>query len=315
MPANWSRRRALTALAALPTASFAGCSALRPSDDEQQEYTLHLRSLDGSLADHLLWTPDDVESSRDDLEEAARRQAIEDGRFTTYGFPAISEDGEYTEYEGSYYRLSVVVTGEKPMDRHVLRLRWLGDEGDEDVPEPDAAIDDLPGVDRNAAMIAYFGARGREHGGDGPERMVERGGFVYRRDLADDSVLVPDPEYETLSQHGTVLRVDAGEERVREPAYSVVATELGDSMEEYAAAVDAARLDARLSERDLSEEQRRMLLQAEGGEGYAETTPLDEPFEGLLDALDLDDVERGIARKYIRYDGRDYESELYVNDV
>lgn len=314
MPARWSRRRTLTALAALPTATLSGCRGFQTNDDdEQREFTLHVRDLEESLAEHLLWSPEAIESPRDDLETEARRRAIEDGRYTTYGFPAIREEGEYTEYEGSYYRLSVVVTGEKAIDRHVLRLRWLGGEDDEDVPEADAAIEDLSGVDRNAAMFAYFGARAREHDGDAPDRMVERGGYVYRLDLADDSVLVPDPEYETLSHHGAVLRVETSEERIPEPAYSVVATKLGDSMEAYAAAVDGARLDVRLSERDLPEEQRRILLRAEGGEGYAETTPLDESFADLLDALDLDGDEDRIQRKYLRYDGRDYETELYVN--
>jgi len=310
MSARWSRRQTLTALAALPTASLAGCSALQ-SNDERQEYTLNLRDLDGSLAEHLLWSPDEIESSRDELEAEARQKAIEDGRYTTYGFSAIGEDGEYTEYEGTYYRLSVVVTGEKPMDRHVLRLRWLGDEDDESVPEPDAAVEDLPAPDRNAAMIAYFAARAREHG-DGPDRMTERGGFVYRRNLAAESVLVPDSEYATLSTHGTVLRVEASEERSPEPAYSVVATKLGDSMDEYARAVDGARLDVRLDAGDLSGEQRRIFRRATG-DGYAETTPLDEPFADLLDALGVDDIEGRMARKHLRYDGDDYEYELYVN--
>ncbi|SFR99897.1 hypothetical protein SAMN05216559_2278 [Halomicrobium zhouii] len=316
MPARWSRRRTLTALAALPATSLAGCTALQSydEDDEQREYSLHVRDLDEPLAEHLLWSPDEIESSWDELEAEARRGAIEDGRYTTYGYSAINDEGEYTAYEGSYYRLSVVVTGEKSIDRDVLRLRWVGDEDDEDVPEADVAVEDLPDVDSNAAMIAYFAARGREHGVGAPDELTEHGGYVYRQNTASESVLVPDPEYETVSTHGTVLRVDASVERIREPAYSVVATELGDSMAEYADAVDGAQLDVRLSESDLSEEQRRMFLRATG-DGYAETAPLDEPFADLLDALDVDDVDDGVARKYLRYDGRDYQHELYVNTV
>lgn len=314
MPAHWSRRRALAALATAPAASLAGCGALRSATDgEERTYTLHFRDLDESLAEHLLWSPDELESPGDDLEATARRRAVEDGQFTTYGFSPISAEGEYTEYGGSYYRLSVVVTGRRPMDRYVLRLRWLGEEGDDGVPEPDAEIDELPGIDRSAAMAAYFAARSREYDSDGgPEEITERGGYVYRRDGSERSVLVPDSKYDALSQHGTVLRVEVNRERVREPAYSVVATEIGNTKAEYASAVDAAHLDVRLSPDALSEEQRRMVRRAMG-ESYEESTPLPEAYDGLLEALDVDDVDEGVARRYVRYDGRDYEYELYVN--
>ncbi len=313
---SWTRRRTLAALGTLPAASLAGCNDLvSASDDEaEEEYSLHLDSLDESLAERMLWSPEQFDGPTDDQQAEARRAAIEDGRYTTYGFPAISEDGEYTEYEGSYYRLSVVITGSKAIDRHVLRLRWLGRADDEDVPDPDAAIEDLPDPDRNAAGIAYFAARAREHG-DGPDDLAEHGGFVYRRDLAADSVLVPDPEYETLSFHDhTVLRVEASEERLVEPAYSVVATELGDSMAEYADAVDAAKLDHRLSSADLSEAERELVVRARG-DGYEEATPLSDAFDSLLRTLDLDDPADAISRGYLRYDGDDFRYELYVNEA
>ena len=310
---SWSRRRTLAALGAVPTASLAGCRGLVASSSDAQTYTLALDSLDETLAEHVLWSPGRFEGPGDDLEARARTAAIEDGRYTTYGFAAISESGEYTEYEGSYYRLSVVITGSRTMARNVLRLRWLGRVGDDGVPEPAAAVEDLPAPDGNAATIAYVAARAREHGGGAPDGAIERGGYVYRRGRAADSVLVPEPAYDTLSFHDTVLRVEVSEERFREPAYSVVATKLGDSMAEYAAAVDAAKLDVRLSSADLSEEERRIVTRSRG-DSYEEATPLSDAFDSLLRTLGLDDVDASaISRGYVRYDGDDLRYELYVN--
>lgn len=316
-----SRRTLLAAIGSTGVAALAGCSDL--ASPQRLEYALHVDRLERPITAYARWTPDDRETPWATEQRSAWETAVTGGRYTTYGYPPLPAD-EYTEHEGTYYRLHVDITGSERIERSVLRLEWVGrvDELD-DVPEH-VARDDLPPLDRNNVMPAYFAARAREYGGSAPWDAVERGGTVYRHLDAAESELAPTPEHEYVRVHDTVLSVEVTQERLVEPAYTATATKVADSAAAFERVADAALVDVRLRSRDLSTAVRDLLRRTVGLDVYREETPLSDTYRELLvllgfhDLLELSsDADRGDARNglYLKFDDEYHRYSCYVNTV
>lgn len=320
-----SRRRFLAGASGLALPALAGCQSLDAEslagNDSEYEYALSLDRVD-SLAQNALWRPAEDRDRWSDERRDAWRTVTDGGAYATYGYTPIPDD-EYTERDGTYYALSTEVTSRKRIERSVLRLRWVGREDDLDDPPDATPVDDLPPFDGNAAMLAYFAARGRHSGGGAPWDAIERGGVVYRNAEGVESELVPEPDHEYLKTHGTVLRVDVVRRTLSEPEHTTTARKVADSPEEFAAVAEAALVDSFLDTYSLSAEETEILREARSRESYAETTPLSDAYRGVLEALELEgslyfgggEGPDSVNRKFLKWQGDHYRFALYVNDA
>jgi hypothetical protein len=262
----------------------------------------------------VLWEPDDNPPVPVlDRNEAVRATAAGE-RPTTYGYRPIPTD-EYVEYDGTYYALDIVVTGVKEIERHLLRLTWVGDT--DELEDPPEAIEhgDLPPIDRHAVKPAYFAARAREHDGGAPWDIIEEGGYVYRHLDDYTSELAPKPEHEYVRFNDTILEVTVGAKTLTEPAYTGVRIPIADSRAAFERALDGSMVDARIEKSALSAEAKTIISRGD----YTEETPLSQAFEeviralGLRELLKADDPPTAENGLHLSYDGSYYRYGLYVN--
>jgi hypothetical protein len=267
-----------------------------------------------SLAPKVLWEPEDHHSVPfNNRNEAVRATAAGD-RPTTYGYRPIPTD-QYVEYDGTYYALDIVVTGVTEIDRHVLRLMWVGDT--DDLEDPPEAIEhgDLPPIDRHAVKPAYFAARAREHDGGAPWDIIEEGGYVYRHLDDTTSELAPEPEHDHVRFNETILKVTVETKTLTEPAYTGVRIPIADSRAAFERSLDGSMVDARIEKSTLSGEAKTILSRGE----YTEETPLSQAYEeviralGLRELLHTDDPPTAENGLHVSYDGTYYRFGLYVN--
>ena len=314
-----TRRTLLTALAAGP-AALAGCQSVPGGDAQTPTYALDLDEVGQSLAQHMLWKPPEGDAPWNRVGRDAWRTATGGGDYVTYGFAPVN-DGEYTVRDGTYYQLRTTVTGQRSMERPVLRLDWVG--RIDELADPPEAVDygSLPPLDRRAVEAAFFAARARETGGGASWKFTERGGYVYRLLDVGRSRLVPDPAHEFVAFEGVVLRVKTTTETVPEAEYVTTAREVADSRTAFAEVVDAALVDARIQSAELSQEARAVMAEAAGPGAYRETVPLSNEFEEVLRALELQgylstttaECPTGESGRYLAFDGQYYTYALFVS--
>ncbi|WP_436925819.1 hypothetical protein [Halosimplex amylolyticum] len=285
MPSR-SRRAFLAAAGVAGAGALAGCAGVDAlSGDAKLTYTLNADRLDASLAELALWEP--PEEPRPWTADYAETvdAAVAGERPTTHGYPPVP-DGEYVERDGTYYRLSVVTTDLKRIERPVLTLEWVGKLDDLDDPPERVRLPALTRIDRRAVKIAYVAARHRQMGGTAPGDVVEEGGYVYRRGYeGPHSALAPDPIHDYVEFSGAVLAVSVEGRELAEPAYTGVAIPVADSEAQFERALDGDTVDARLEPEALSDDQRLMLYRDQ----YEETTPLSDDYRALLTDLGLGD--------------------------
>ena len=314
-----ARRTLLTALAA-GSAALAGCQSVPEGGARSPTYALDLDETGRSLAQHVLWRPPEGDAPWKLVRRDAWRTATGGEDYVTYGFAPL-DDGEYTVRDGAYYQLRTTVTGQRSMERPVLRLDWIG-RVDELADPPEAvAAESLPALDRRAVEAAFFAARARETGGGAPWELTERGGYVYRLLDVGRSQLAPDPAHEFVSFEGVILRVNVTSESLPEAEYVTAAREVADSRASFGRVVDAALVDARVRSAQLSPEARAVMTEAAEPGAYRETPPLSDEFEEVLRALDLrgylsntaSECAAGESGRYLAFDGRYYTYALFVS--
>ena len=314
-----ARRTVLAAIAATPV-TVAGCQSVPGERGNGLTYALDVDSVGKSLVAHTTWAPPEGDVPWILVARDAWRTATGGGTYVTYGYAPVPGE-EYTVREGWYYLLQTTVTGQKDIERPVLRLEWVG-HADELAKPPDAVdYQSLPPLDRKAVEVAFFAARARESGGGAPWELVERGGYVYRHLTMGRSELVTHREHRYVNYEGVILRVRAGRETLPEPKYETTAKRVANSKRAFARVVDAALVDARLSGASLSAEARQLITTATGAGAYRETTPLSSEFRETLRALHLrrylslseSDAPTGESDRYLEFDGTYYTYALFVS--
>lgn len=239
---------------------------------------------------------------------------------TQYRKPFFSspDDPTYARHGGTYYRLDSVIVDEVAVSRPVLRL-FEPTEADAESPEPTSA-EALPGIDRRAVEIAHFAARARGNEGGIPSGLVQRGGYVYRRDdAAAESDLLADDGPARVTYREREYVVEITDEEFHEPVYRATGERVADAPERMEAILRAEFVGARISREDLSTDARDVLLEAEADE-YRESHPYSEAYRELLRALHERPYIDGNVRKdagvrsgrpdMFRYDDLYYDYQL-----
>jgi hypothetical protein len=216
-----SRRRLLASGLAAGLAAATGCLGLgddTANEGTGQELGISLTRVDGRLRERYV---DEREDHDDRWDEQALEAALNGERYTTQHrrpFFASPDDPAYVVDGGTYYQLGSVVVDEVTETYPVLRLFETEEttatavDGSED--------GDLPEPDQRAVRIAHMAARARGNEGGFPSGLVQRGGYVYRREAArDESVLLAGdgPEYVTTRE--TTYSVEIARERFHEAVY------------------------------------------------------------------------------------------------
>lgn len=329
MPSSISRRRLLSAGSAVALAGTSGClDAIRDAtgsdgatanESSERRLRLSLSRQSGTLTDRYVT---DFEG-RPDWDEEAFAAAVSGETYTTqYKQPFFArEDPKYATHDGTYYRLGSVVVGEREETHPVLRLRTVGSPDDLDSVPDHAARDELPEADRHAVEIAHMAARARGNVGGVPWGLVERGGYVYRREEAiDASRLVGDSGPSHVAYRGTVYEVEVSREAFYEPIYRAEVEPVADSPDEMESLLRARFVTARFDREDLSTDERSLLREAESREGYSERHPYSEAYRSVLKRLHRRAYIDGNVRKdsfaepdrrsVALYDGEYYEYRL-----
>lgn len=319
--ATITRRNALTGAGALGLSALAGCLQFGTSTETALEYTLRTDRID-NLVGRAIWLPPETASPLRTVRREAWQAVTAGERYTAYGYKPLQE--KYTEREGTFYHIDTLVTGRKEIQRPILRLAWTGRVDELDPVPAYVHRDDLPGIDRGAVMSAYFAARSRENGGEAPQRLIEKGGHVYRLLDRAESELAPEPEHTHVRVHDTILKVSVSEARLVEPAYTSQATAVANSRNEFAEIADATLVDARASSESLSSDTVQIFRRSEGGDGYTEQTPLSESFRELIRALELraflwgspsERQLRGTNQNVLEYDEEYYTFDLFISEA
>lgn len=286
------RREVLAGGAVLLVAPFAGCA--------DPAGALHLSAVDDAeLAEEA---SRDTTGLSDDRREAVRG-AVEDGSGTVEGTRPPIDDGLPFAYDGRYYDLSWSVVDERTVTQYSIEI----DYDPEDATGSSVAFEDLPEVDRRALDdVLPPPDDGRT---DGPDLGVSA---RYTDAEAEESVLVPEQEYELLVHDGNEYRLRADDGRdVTVNTYEYTAEEVAGSAEAYA---EQLRNRYLFELSGLSESERGVVQEAID-EGYYAESSSDDDFRAVAERIRSHDAIE--SNEYdgtylLRYDGTVYWADLYL---
>ena len=329
-----SRRRFVASGVAGAMVAAAGClggtfgdgGTADDGSDGDRVLRLSLSDVGDTLRERYVTDPGEAEPNwADGAFEAVRNETT---LTTQYRKPFFSrpDDPTYARHGETYYRLDSVIVDEAVVSRPVLRL-FEPEETDSESPEatdsesPEATnTEALPGIDQRAVEIAHFAARARGNVGGYPSGLVQRGGYVYRRDDVEAvSELLADDGPTHVTYRETTYVVDLSRERFYEPVYRATGERVAETPERMEAILRAEFVGARFSRDDLSAAAQDVLLEADADE-YSESHPYSEEYREVLRALHERPYIDGNIRKdagvtsnqaeLIRYDERYYDYQL-----
>jgi hypothetical protein len=320
-----SRRQLLAGGLAAGLTASTGCLGLGSDTAHEEagpELTLSLRRVDGPLRNRYVHDRESIDPRWD---EQALEAAINDEQYTTeYRKPffATPDDPAYFHQEGTYYQLRSVIVDEVTETHPVLRL--FEADGTTSTPVDGSREGTLPEADRRAVYRGHLAARARGNTGGFPSGLVERGGYVYRRDAArNESVLLAEDGPNYVSYRGIRYEVRVTQEQFHEPIYRPTAEPVATDPERMESILRVTFVGARTSQTELSSEARQIIAKAEPTD-YSETYPLSDAYEELLRALEKrayidgnirNDAElRATRNELIQYEDRYYEHSLQITN-
>ncbi|MEF8800108.1 MAG: hypothetical protein V5A56_03640 [Halolamina sp.] len=226
-----------------------------PAGDEPESLRLTLSREGDSLRENSVL---DLAGTSPNWDENAFEAASNGERYTTqYRKPFFTapEEPTYAVEDGTYYELGSVVVDEAPTERPILRLFEVEDA---ETPTADAVpVSGFPEADQRAVEIAYFPARARGTEGGAPWGLVQRGGYVYRReDAVETSELLADDGPDRVTFRETTYTLETTRETVYEPVYRATAEPVAGSPDGIEANLRAQLVDTRVERSELPSEGR-----------------------------------------------------------
>ncbi|RYJ08073.1 hypothetical protein ELS19_15900 [Halogeometricum borinquense] len=304
------RRRLLQSVAAASLGTFAGCATpvFSGNEEKQTTYTLNIDDIPVSPVEHALYEPSDGALFGDPA-RTALDDIIPEGRHTTYGYQPLSED-HYVERNGTYYQTKHIVTGQKRLQRTLVR----GEPLPEDEKTPDDAIV-VESLDKPTSRVVKILHSNAQTGSTAD--LLRDDAYVLRRPAEQESALAAgelDGRVVTMKKGGPwVYRIQTTQTELVETEHTIFAVEVATSREALREIVFNTRIDTELEPGELSEDEQEILEEAIGLPPYEETAPLSESYESLLNALKLAEVEQ-FDRKHLWYDGGYYRYSLNVSE-
>jgi len=307
-----NRRTALHVAGTTVATALAGCASFTPgsSTDPEQEYRLSLDRIDQPLVEYVLYHPG--EDVYDQPAHRALAEILPDGRHTTYGYKPLPEDA-FVAYDDRYYQTKTVVTGERRLERPLVRVTPIPEE---QVPE------DVPTVDSLARpvgrVIKILHSYTVTNGESGSADLLQDDAYVLRRPYELNSRLTADLDGRIVAMDSDghwAYRINVTTEHLYEPAYTTLAIEVATTTDAFSDTALAARVDTRLDSTGLDAAVRQLLQQVIAQDTYRETTPLSTEFTTLLDVLDLEHVETAANGHHLWYDDTLYRYSLYINNA
>jgi hypothetical protein len=282
------RRQLLAGGAALLSVPLAGCGH-PPNVLDMSEAT------DQRIADEKSRTVS-TESDKYGL----ARSIAENGSATASGLSPPLDTDNTIAVDGEYYNLSVTETDSGQRTRYDIRIDY--DPGDVTPGDGEIAYADLPAVDREALghLVPPPSDRDTDEG-------FEMGRvYSYPENATEESVLVPDQQYDLITYEGEqyLVRVDA--ESVTEADYRYNGTLVADSTAAFA---DIVRSRYLFTLSGLSEAEREVVQTAiEDGYFEEETDAFRSVIARFLAhrALNERSADDGYGTWIVAYDGTEY---------
>ncbi|MFB6250995.1 MAG: hypothetical protein ABEI27_04810 [Halobellus sp.] len=309
-----TRRSVLHLVAMASLTATAGCASVPSvgSGEPKSEYTLDIDRVDAPPVEHALYEPDG-----DDRFGTPARTALDaiipDGRHTTYGYEPLPENA-YVQRGETYYQIKYVVTGRKRMERPLVRV--------ESIPEVDVPDDALRvnTLDRpSARVVKILHSNAVTNGESGSADLLRDDAYVLRRPAELESRLETgalDGRIVTMSEGDAwAYRVQVARQSILETAHTVLAVDVADGRSAFREVVFGSRIDAELAPSDLTGGEQTVLEQGLSRGQYVETAPLSSGFDGVLEALELGNIETAQTGQLLWYDGKLYRYGVYINDT
>jgi hypothetical protein len=285
------RRGFLRAGSLVGASVLSGCGLFGPEGGDSS-YSLSLDSVDSAgLAEAASLGPADFTPEQ----RRVVAEVIENTETRTYGRRPIA-DGEYVEYEGEYYRVTVEETGTKAIARPTLSGEAVNESDAEDAVE----IDRYTRSDRQAVEFAVATAD-------------ESGEFYVLHSKPSETDLLPEPEHEYLQYYDRYVRLVVEERLVTEQEYTYTLEQVAASATEFASDAVESVVTASYRPAKLSGEQNEILRRAIEDE-YTEFSPVSERFRDLLERLGEDgDLPDGSTDTHVEYDGEYYRAQVTLS--
>jgi len=278
-----SRRRFLSALAVGGVAAVAGCG--------HPAVVLDMReSSDEAVADEL-----STAVEPDSEAYAVVRTARENGSATRTGRHELFDHAEVVRADGAFYELSATRLGSGEVTVYDVRIDF--DPADPTPERGEIAVGDLPAADRRRLEPAL--SEEDPPDGDGYDIGVNYGSA---EEVGEESVLVPDQEYDILVDGEDRYRVDVDSRTAEETTYRYEVSEVAPTVAAYAARIRERYLFALDG---LSEAERAVVDQAIEG-GYFED---DDAFQSVVDRIRDHEglsVDEFYGTWLLEYDGSEY---------
>jgi hypothetical protein len=197
------RRQLLAGGAALLPVPLAGC-AHPPNVLDMSEAT------DQDIADEGARSP-----SPESDEQAIIAEAAPNGTANVTGRSPPLETDRPVAFEGRYYNVSVTRLGESESTRYAAEIEIDYDPGTVTPADGSIAYESLPDVDREALGDMIPPAEDRPTG-DGYD--FGRG-YTYPENATDESVLIPEQQYDVVTYEGEQYRIRVQSEPADESEY------------------------------------------------------------------------------------------------
>lgn len=280
-----------TSVTLLGASALSGC-AMFGAGNGGRSYDLSLTRVGaGGLAGAAALGPDDFTPKQRRLVA----DAVE-GEARTYGHQPI-DDGEYVEYDSSYYRVGVEETGEKTHVRPTLSGEYV------DASEASETVEITRYGDGDIPAVKFAVATADESG----EFRV-----VHRR--PDETGLLPKPEHEYVEHNDRVVRLVVEEQTVTETEYTYTLERIATSEDEFESHAAETLVTATFRSANLSTEQEEMLRKAIEEDYYGEFEPVTDGYRDLLERFGEEgELPSGYLDTYAEYDGEYYRASVVVS--
>lgn len=293
------------------TATFTGCLGFGSGHGGSPWYDLSLTPLETTLRESIVNTKND----RSEAQQIALREAVNgEGSATVYGWQPF-ENNTYVEYNETYYQTEIAESDQtKSQERYVV---YLLPASERDATNA-VSIQEFPERDWTPLKHALKYGHKLQEETTTPDSVSNRYVSVLHEATAENSGLVPDPDYQYVKHNDEYFEVVVEQRMVEESRVELSVSEVADSSEAFESYAQETVLRGTLSKDSLSRGALEIVETAINDEyGYDEEVPLSDAFVEVLNACGYEASSDGVdgesiwgERHYVRYQERIYRAQV-----